>query len=302
MGIAEDQAYTTGDFIHALPFSVFIPYESLPLSAARLGVLTHKTDNVLERALAWLSPVNPAQKLQNFRQERQRGTGTWLFDLPEMTEWLETPNAALWIYGIPGAGKTILSTLVIDEVLNCKRSDSVGTAYFYIRHDDTDSHMSRNVIGSLVAQLARQNSFALDDVVQLYAQNNDHKSLATAPEENELNEQLIKLTRHFTNTYIVIDGLDECGSAFDADRKRLIDFVAGLHDNHNKPIRTLIFSREERDIRQRLTEMEYSVVSIAATSADLRLFTSAWIPSLKIQSESLKIEIVDALVNQANGM
>lgn len=262
----------------------------------------HKTDNVLERALAWLSPVNPAWKLQNFREGRQRGTGTWLFDLPEMTEWLEDPNAALWIYGIPGAGKTILSTLVVDEVLNRKRSETVGTAYFYVRHDDTDSHKPRNVIGSLVAQLARQNPSALADVVQLHAQHNDHRSLATAPDENELNEQLIESTRHFINTYIVIDGLDECGSAFDSDRKRLIEFVAGLHDNDNKMIRTLIFSRDEQDIRQRLTEMEYCVVSIAATSADLRLFTNAWLPSLDIQSESLKTEIVDTLVNQANGM
>ena len=266
------------------------------------GVPMHKTDNVLEKALAWLSPVNPAWKLQNFRQERQRGTGIWLFDLSEMTEWLEDPNAALWVYGIPGAGKTILSTLVVDEVLNCKRSETVGTAYFYVRHDDTDSHKPRNVIGSLIAQLARQNPSALADVIQLHAQHNDNKSLATAPEENELNEQLIELTRHFTNTYIVMDGLDECGPAFDADRKRLIDFVAGLHDNHHRTIRVLVFSRDELDIRHRLTEMNYRVVSIAATSADLRLFTTAWLPDLEIQSESLKIEIVDTLVNQANGM
>ena len=262
----------------------------------------HKTDNFLERALAWLSPVNPALKLQNFKQERQGGTGTWLFDLPEMTEWLDTPDAALWIYGIPGAGKTILSTLVVDEVLNRQRSESVGTAYFYIRHDDSDSHKPRNVIGSLVAQLARQNPSALADIVQLHAQHNNYKSLSTAPEEDELNDQLVEMTRHFTKTYIVIDGLDECGPAFDADRKRLIDFIAELHDDHNKRIRLLVLSRDELDIRQRLTEMEYRVVSIAATSADLRLFANAWLPSLKIQSESLKIEIVDTLVNQANGM
>ena len=266
------------------------------------AVLIDKTDIVLERALAWLSPVNPAWKLQNFRRERQRGTGIWLFDLPEMTEWLETPDAALWIYGIPGAGKTILSTLVVDEVLNCKRSESVGTAYFYIRHDDTESHKPRNIIGSLVAQLARQNTSALADVVQFHAQHNDRSSLATAPDENDLKEQLMELTRHFTNTYIVIDGLDECGPVFDADRKRLIDFVAGLHNNHNKTIRTLVFCRDELDISQRLTETGYRVVSIAATSADLRLFTTAWLPSLEIQSESLKVEIIDTLVNQANGM
>jgi hypothetical protein len=165
-----------------------------------------------------------------------------------------------------------------------------------------DSHKLRNVIGSLIAQLARQTPSALADVVQLHAQHNDHRYLATAPEENELNEQLIQITRHFTNTYILIDGLDECGPPFDPDRKGLIDFVAGLHEIHHQKIRVLVFSRDELDIRQRLTEMKYRVVSIAATSADLQLFTTAWLPSLNIQSERFKVEIVDTLVNQAKGM
>ena len=218
-----------------------------------------------------------------------------------MTEWLENSNAALWIYGIPGAGKTILSTLVVDEVLNRMRSQSVGTAYFYIRHDDKDSHNPRNILGSLIAQLARQNQSALALVVQLYEQHEAIGSLNTALEENELIGHFMTISRHFINIYIVVDGLDECGPTFDSDRKRLIDAVACFHGDQES-IRTLVFSRDELDIRKRLTEMDFRVISIAATSADLRLFTNAWLPSLDIQSESLKTDIVDTLVSQANGM
>lgn len=59
-------------------------------------------DGHLEKALSWLSSVNPAWKLQAFRRDRQEGTGDWLFDLPEMSYWLENKNAALWVWGIPG--------------------------------------------------------------------------------------------------------------------------------------------------------------------------------------------------------
>ena len=131
----------------------------------------------LEKALAWLSPVNPALKLHEFRKERQQGTGIWLFDRPEMSKWLDHPNNALWIYGIPGAGKTILSTLVVDEVLTRMRNETVGTAYFYIRHDDNSTYKPSSVLGSLIAQLARQNRAALASIVDLHRQQTSQESL-----------------------------------------------------------------------------------------------------------------------------
>ncbi|KAI4251363.1 MAG: hypothetical protein L6R42_008412, partial [Xanthoria sp. 1 TBL-2021] len=256
----------------------------------------------LEKALSWLSPVNPALKHRAFARERQVGTGIWLFDLPEMTHWLERPNAALWIYGIPGAGKTTLSTLVVDEVLNRKRSNSIGTAYFYVRHDDKDSHKPSNVLGSLIRQLACQNSDALAEFMELHAQHHTWGSSVPPPPDDELLGKLRDLSRHFSETFIMIDGLDECGPAFNPDRTILIDAVAKLNDVKERSIRTLIFSRDEYDIRKTFTFMQFHTVSIAATSADLRLFVTAWLGKIDIRSERLKTEIVDTLVDEANGM
>ncbi|KAL9023079.1 MAG: hypothetical protein Q9196_007395, partial [Gyalolechia fulgens] len=142
----------------------------------------------LEKVLAWLSPVNAAVKHQAFKRERQPGTGMWLFDLPDMVNWLDDPNDALWIYGIPGAGKTMLSTLVVDEVLTYKRSNTVGTAYFYIRHDDKESHEPASVLGSIVSQLARQNPEVLTGVISRFSQS-CHQGMM-APDDHALNEML----------------------------------------------------------------------------------------------------------------
>ena len=257
---------------------------------------------ILDRVLSRLSSVNPVLKLQGFRRERQRGTGTWLFDLPEMQDWIETPSSALWIYGVPGAGKTLLSTLVIDEFFSRKRSKSVGTAYYYIRYDDTDSHRLSNCLGSLISQLARQNSSILHDVMKSYADYFPVGSLAEFPEDEELVEHLLSISKYFKDTLIMIDGLDECGPACDRDRKRLVEVVATLHRHENCSLRILVFSRDERDIREKFEAGDFQTVSIAATSADLRLYVSAWLPSLKIQNENLRSEIVESLVNGANGM
>ncbi|KAL8835231.1 MAG: hypothetical protein Q9170_003393 [Blastenia crenularia] len=215
--------------------AIYAALQQVKLSNKYLADLRAKQDIMVdlcmsqeqEKDLAWLSTVSPALKLNDFQRERQPGTGTWLFDLPEFSNWLETSNNALWIYGIPGAGKTILSTLVVDEVLRHIRSELVGTAYFYIRHDDKESHKTCNVLGSLLAQLARQNYSALAEIMEL---------------------------------------------------------------------------RDEHDIRKKLSATDFQTVSIAATSADIRLFASAWLPSLEVRGEKLRAEIVDTLVEEAHGI
>lgn len=217
-----------------------------------------------------------------------------------MSSWLENPNSALWIYGIPGAGKTILSTLVVDEVLTRKRSSSIGTAYFYVRHDDRNSQVPSNVLGSLISQLARQNSAALDDVVELQTRHSREGLLDL--EVDDLVQQLFNISKYFMDTFIVIDGLDECGSTLDRDRKRLIDAMAKIHRDEKCQIHILIFSRDVFDIRKSLTATDFEMVSIAAKSADLRLYVNAWLPSLEIKSETLKVEIVDTLIDEAKGM
>ena len=209
-----------------------------------------------------------------------------------MTQWLEKSNSALWIYGIPGAGKTTLSALVVEEVLARKRCATVGTGYFYIRYNDSASHRPQNVLGSLIAQLASQNSSALAKVMEFYKKHVEQTYPATVPEENDLTDLVIEISQYFTSTYIMIDGLDECGHAFDRDRERLINIIADLHVDAKRSIRTLIFSRDERDIRKWFEHTQFQVVSIVETPADLRLFANAWSGKLNVRSDGLKVQNV----------
>ena len=209
-----------------------------------------------------------------------------------MKAWLEGDGKALWIYGIPGAGKTILSTLVVDEVLIRKRCPSIGAAYFYIRHDDKASHDPQWVLVSLIAQLARQNTFALARALKLLAVGEDYQLMSC----------LSDISQFFTDIYIMVDGLDECGPLYDQHRDCLLSHIADLHSGANASVRTLVFSRDEPDIRTRFRNANFEMVSIAASSADLRLFTDAWIDSLHVRNEALKVDILDTLVKEADGM
>lgn len=85
-----------------------------------------KTMNILN----WFAPNNPATKHSEFRRDYQEGTGYWILETPEYIEWLKTRNSALWIHGIPGAGKTILAFAIpLFWFVNSQLMDTQITSY-----------------------------------------------------------------------------------------------------------------------------------------------------------------------------
>lgn len=73
--------------------------------------------------------------------------------------WLHTRNSKLWLSGIPGAGKTLLAASVIEETIT-ESSFKREVGYFYCDYKDAEKQNPVNILGSLGAQLARQNEDA----------------------------------------------------------------------------------------------------------------------------------------------
>jgi hypothetical protein len=247
------------------------------------------------KIISWLSPVNPVEKHAIFLAEYQEGTGLWIFDRNEYKAWEESQNGALYVYGIPGAGKTTLATLVVETMTTQKPK---GLAYFYGRHDDPASQHGPNILGSLLAQLAIQEQDAIEAVLEFYKKHNPKNKLATKPTEKELWEAIQSLTSIFEDITLIIDGLDECGTR--KNRAPLLEVLSAIPDTESSQIRILVFGRAESDIVQAL--QPYTSISIEAASTDLQLYVAARLRNFKTKSETLKEEIMDTLSNHARGM
>src|ERR1700733_3943383 len=59
---------------------------------------------------------NYASQQNDFIARRQEGTGQWLLDSGEYQTWLQSAKKTLFCPGIPGAGKTILAAIAIDNL------------------------------------------------------------------------------------------------------------------------------------------------------------------------------------------
>ncbi|GLB16234.1 hypothetical protein AtubIFM61612_006078 [Aspergillus tubingensis] len=69
-----------------------------------------------ERILDWLSPVNYASKQSELTRRRQPDSGHWFLQSSKLQTWLTMPEQTLFCYGIPGAGKTMLTSALIEEL------------------------------------------------------------------------------------------------------------------------------------------------------------------------------------------
>ncbi|OBT83090.1 hypothetical protein VE02_08603 [Pseudogymnoascus sp. 03VT05] len=58
--------------------------------------------------LRWLSTVDFEANHSNACRLQQRGTGLWLIDGEDFSEWAKKDHSTFWLHAIPGAGTTIL--------------------------------------------------------------------------------------------------------------------------------------------------------------------------------------------------
>ena len=251
------------------------------------------------KVLKWIQPYNPRQNHDKSRRLRSPGTGFWLTESDEFRSWLSCSCARLWCYGIPGAGKTVLASLVIEEAFG-RSSPNTAVAFFYCDYKDVTTQDPRNILGSLACQFALQDKQSYLKLHASYAKYHPPNRPPIAFDLGELRNLLLEMAANFNDVMIIVDALDEC----DAQTKLVTRLLSSLSDSNN--IKTFFFSRDEQEIRENLEE--YNQVSIAAKSSDLRLFVKTELDlrirkkRLRIKDISLKDNIMKRLVEDADGM
>src|SRR5580700_3936070 len=124
-----------------------------------------------QKILVWLTPVNYSPQQSDYLKRRQSGTGQWLLDSAEYQTWLNIGKQTLFCPGIPGAGKTILTSIVVDDLNTRFLADqNVGIAYLYCNFRRRDEQSAEDLLASLLKQLTREQFSLPDRVKTLYDQ------------------------------------------------------------------------------------------------------------------------------------
>jgi len=114
-----------------------------------------RIDKKRESILKWLVITDPSSNHNGAWNLREPHTGKWLTRSPDYTNWLKVSTSFLWLYGIPGSGRTTLESFIIEDVKKlCKNTVLNGWAYYYFyfrREKDEVAHFLCWVINQLSA-------------------------------------------------------------------------------------------------------------------------------------------------------
>jgi ankyrin repeat protein len=200
--------------------------DSVSRTEANVETMRSKSDRDEDTViLNWLTPIDYGPQQSDYFRRRQAGTGQWLLDSKEFQKWLETSKQTLFCPGIPGAGKTILTSIVVDHLMTWpKNSSNIGIAYLYCDFRRREKQKAEDLLASLLKQLSQGWSTLPDGVKVLYDR---HKTKRTRPSLGEILGALQSVAAIYSRVFIVVDALDEC-QVSDGCRSRLLSEIFNI--------------------------------------------------------------------------
>jgi hypothetical protein len=248
--------------------------------------------------LDWLTPIDYAPQQHDIANRWQKGSGQWFLQSTEFEEWVERSDRTLFCPGIPGAGKTVITSRVVEYLSTRFENDSsVGIAYLYCNFRRQHEQTPADLLASLLKQLAQDKGAVIERVKILYEH---HKGKQTRPTFHEFSEALLSITVTYSRTFIIIDALDECQGRY-GNRSRFLSEIFTLQAKLG--INLFVTSRFILEITLRFKDC--ACKEIRASDDDILLFIRdhiSLLPTFVSIRPELQREIEKNIVEAADGM
>ncbi|KAJ6555662.1 hypothetical protein DFH09DRAFT_1037923 [Mycena vulgaris] len=250
---------------------------------------------IRDRIIEWMSPINFFQRQADIFSMWQPGTGDWLLSDPQFKVWEFSSGIILWCRGMPGAGKTVLASLVVNYLGNKSQDQNIGVASVYLNHKETELQTPQNVLTGLWRQLV----FGKSIPAAVHALYKDHHEKNTRPPLDIVHAVLTSSIGEYRKVYFVIDALDEYP---EKQRNVLLTHLAMLGPTVN----LMITSRPHVTLEPFLERVQH--LEIQATEDDLSQYVTQYISkshrlSRHVQTHpELYKEIESTILSNAQGM
>jgi NACHT domain len=218
-------------------------------------------------------------------------------DSTEFQAWLKAAKKTLFCPGIPGAGKTIITAIVVDDLNTRFHNDpSTGIAYLYCNFRRRDEQRAEDLLANLLKQLAQGLSSLPNSVTDLYDR---HKVKGTRP-CGEFSGALQSVAAMYSRVFVVVDALDEC-QVSDGCRSRLLSEIFSLQSKCG--INVFATSRFIPEVTEKFNGS--TSLEIRASEEDVRKYLNGHIvqlPGFVRRNPELQDEITTEIIRLVDGM
>lgn len=258
-------------------------------------------DSEEKSILRWLAAPDPSTNYDRARRSRKAGTSSWLIESEFYRRW-KGESSMVWLYGKPGCGKTVLSSIIVGDIHAERQSThSSALAYFYFDFNDARKQLSENMIRSLIAQFLEAGPS--HELKQLYSDCCKGKQRPT-------DENLMRILRNqiasFKSAWIILDALDEC-----QDVLQLLSLIEEIHSWQTSQLHSVLTSRWLKEIEDQFESLTGPEYRMKLPSASLNKDISTYVherlqsdPKLKKwrNQPDVQEEIHSRILEKADGM
>ncbi|KAL6901665.1 pfs domain-containing protein [Trichoderma evansii] len=268
-------------------------------------IQTLDTNHHLKELRDWLKPPDQSENYNKALKERHGSSGQWFLHSSEYSSWKSQPNSFLWLQGIPGCGKTILSSTIIED-LEDKRVQNL--LYFFFDFTKPDKQLFNKALSSLVVQLYCKNEATQRYLDLLYDGCGKQNS---QPSVDALYMTLQNMLQQAGEVHIILDALDECKKRKEYPTGGLLTSIKALATPQQTNIRLLVTSRPEQDIMSSIESWarNQDIIPIQSEKVadDIRAYIKERVRDNKgmerwSKQPEIQDEIETELSNKANGM
>lgn len=241
----------------------------------------------------------------------QRGTGKWFTESKEFQELVSGVMATLYCPGIPGVGKTILSSVITNELQNDFPDEDTNIAVVYFNYKGHAEQGLMRILCSIAWQFIRKRR-SLDSALKSFHEQLKRKE----PTSDAVVTLLGDLARDSARSFIVLDALDELSNdGSNNSRKALLNCLAQAQvaAGGEKKLRLHMTARPDTDLT--VAVVPEAVVKIYSADWDLRLYLNIQLGDLDSLPDDadeeeeaveahvpLKSRIVDKIIEVSGGM
>ena len=248
-----------------------------------------------QKILDWLTSIDYGARQTDSLVKKHPGTSSWVLRSSVYGNFINGSNTNLLFQGAPGVGKTIISSVVIQDLITrFEQDESVGIAYVYFDRLRRNEQHPEDIFMSLIKQLVQRRLAVPGNVDNMYRLN----GRSSRPKWRRILDCVRSTILEYARVILIFDGINEYSEVY---RDKLLKELLKMQAECGLSL--FVTSRPD----ERLTGIleSFSSLEIRAHDDDLRKFIAENIcrmqPFLSEESNGFHDEVVQKLVQMANG-
>lgn len=244
---------------------------------------------------------HPKTDLDILQDRIMSGSCRWILDRETFQQWHDGINssgcALLWLKGLPGVGKSILSSFVISTL--SKDHPDIPCCYYFFSSRDQTKRSVKNMLTSIALQLGLLSRSFGEQLVKWEEDGNGPvDQLQAVNVWASIFQDLVFNSGTETPMFWVIDGLDEAD-----DPKTLVQLFKKLEASHR--LRIWIASRHIKEmtaLRDFGAKVSWDEIKLDDTSHDIRTYADRAVGSILPDGAlDVKDNICKTILEKAQG-